>query len=73
MIDWDALAVICSPVSNALSAAEQALLGGNEDGLYEALRAQALGLKNLNSQNKGWYFKELMAARELKEQVRRRD
>ncbi|KAL2088303.1 hypothetical protein ACEWY4_015202 [Coilia grayii] len=52
----------------ALSAAEEALLSGDEDRLYDALRSQALGLKNLNGQNKGWYFKELMAARELKEQ-----
>ncbi|XP_076143220.1 ras GTPase-activating-like protein IQGAP1 [Alosa pseudoharengus] len=55
-------------LATALNGAEQALLSGDEDKLYEALRSQALGLKNLNSQNKGWYFKELMAARELKEQ-----
>uniref|UniRef100_A0A674EQ92 IQ motif containing GTPase activating protein 1 n=1 Tax=Salmo trutta TaxID=8032 RepID=A0A674EQ92_SALTR len=43
-------------------AAEQALLSGEEDRLYEALRSQALGLHRLQAQNKGWYLKQLMAA-----------
>uniref|UniRef100_A0A674ERD4 IQ motif containing GTPase activating protein 1 n=1 Tax=Salmo trutta TaxID=8032 RepID=A0A674ERD4_SALTR len=50
-------------------AAEQALLSGEEDRLYEALRSQALGLHRLQAQNKGWYLKQLMAAREDKEQA----
>ncbi|MED6245378.1 Ras GTPase-activating-like protein iqgap1 [Ataeniobius toweri] len=54
-------------VSNALSAAEQALLGGNEDKLYEALKA--MGIQNLQPQNKGWYLKQLQGERENKEQV----
>ncbi|MEQ2240312.1 Ras GTPase-activating-like protein iqgap1 [Ilyodon furcidens] len=54
-------------VSNALSAAEQALLGGNEDMLYEALKA--MGIQNLQPQNKGWYLKQLQGERENKEQV----
>uniref|UniRef100_A0A673Z3Q7 IQ motif containing GTPase activating protein 1 n=1 Tax=Salmo trutta TaxID=8032 RepID=A0A673Z3Q7_SALTR len=41
-------------------AAEQALLSGDEDRLYEALRSQALGLHRLQAQNKGWYLKQLM-------------
>lgn len=54
-------------VSNALSAAEQALLSGNEDKLYEALKA--MGIQNMQPQNKGWYLKQLQADRETKEQV----
>ncbi|MEQ2212851.1 Ras GTPase-activating-like protein iqgap1, partial [Xenoophorus captivus] len=54
-------------MSNALSAAEQALLGGNEDKLYEALKA--MGIQNLQPQNKGWYLKQLQGERENKEQV----
>lgn len=54
-------------VSNAMSAAEQALLGGDEDKLYEALKA--MGVKNLQPQNKGWYLKQLLADREGKEEV----
>uniref|UniRef100_A0A8K9Y0A7 IQ motif containing GTPase activating protein 1 n=1 Tax=Oncorhynchus mykiss TaxID=8022 RepID=A0A8K9Y0A7_ONCMY len=56
-------------LTSSLSAAEQALLSGDEDRLYEALRSQALGLHRLQAQNKGWYLKQLMAAREDKEQV----
>uniref|UniRef100_A0A665WR02 IQ motif containing GTPase activating protein 1 n=1 Tax=Echeneis naucrates TaxID=173247 RepID=A0A665WR02_ECHNA len=52
-------------VSNALSAAEQALLSGNEDELYKALKA--MGIQNLQPQNKGWYLKQLLADRENKE------
>ncbi|CAB1339109.1 unnamed protein product [Coregonus sp. 'balchen'] len=48
--------------------AEKALLSSDEDRLYEALRSQALGLQGLQAQNKGWYLKQLMAAREDKEQ-----
>nr|XP_029499742.1 ras GTPase-activating-like protein IQGAP1 [Oncorhynchus nerka] len=55
-------------LTSSLSAAEQALLSGDEDRLYEALRSQALGLHRLQAQNKGWYLKQLMAAREDKEQ-----
>lgn len=54
-------------MSNALSAAEQALLSGDEDKLYEALKA--MGVQNLQAQNKGWYLKQLQADRENKEQV----
>uniref|UniRef100_A0A671W8D4 IQ motif containing GTPase activating protein 1 n=1 Tax=Sparus aurata TaxID=8175 RepID=A0A671W8D4_SPAAU len=52
-------------VSNALSAAEQALLSGNEDKLFEALKA--MGVQNLQAQNKGWYLKQLQADRENKD------
>ncbi|XP_056135210.1 ras GTPase-activating-like protein IQGAP1 isoform X2 [Lampris incognitus] len=52
---------------NALSAAEQALLGGDEDKLFDALKA--MGLKNLQTQNKGWYLKQLLADRENNEQT----
>uniref|UniRef100_A0A8C2Z9I7 IQ motif containing GTPase activating protein 1 n=1 Tax=Cyclopterus lumpus TaxID=8103 RepID=A0A8C2Z9I7_CYCLU len=58
-------------VSNALSAAEQALLSGDEDKLYEALKA--VGVQNLQVQNKGWYLKQLQADRENKDQVAERD
>ena len=58
-------------MSSALSLAEQALLSGDEDRLYDALRTQALGLHGLQSQNKGWYLKQLMADRENKDQVGR--
>ena len=54
-------------VSNALSAAEQALLTGDEERLLEALKA--LGVQNLQAHNKGWYLKQLLADRENKEQV----
>uniref|UniRef100_A0A6Q2YK68 Uncharacterized protein n=1 Tax=Esox lucius TaxID=8010 RepID=A0A6Q2YK68_ESOLU len=37
--------------------------------LGSALRSQALGLRGLQSPNKGWYLKQLTAAREDKEQV----
>uniref|UniRef100_A0A3B3WN78 IQ motif containing GTPase activating protein 1 n=1 Tax=Poecilia mexicana TaxID=48701 RepID=A0A3B3WN78_9TELE len=52
--------------SNALSAAEQALVGGDEDKLYEALKA--VGVQNLQPENKGWYLKQLQGERENKEQ-----
>lgn len=55
-------------MSNALKAAEEALLSGDEDKLYEALKA--MGVQNLQAQNKGWYLKQLHAERENKEQVR---
>ncbi|KAK1891744.1 Ras GTPase-activating-like protein IQGAP1, partial [Dissostichus eleginoides] len=54
-------------VATALSAAEQALLSGNEDKLYEALKA--MGIQNLQVQNKGWYLKQLQGDRENKDQV----
>ncbi|XP_033478040.2 ras GTPase-activating-like protein IQGAP1 [Epinephelus lanceolatus] len=54
-------------VSNALSAAEQALLCGDEEKLYAALKA--MGIQNLQAQNKGWYLKQLQADRENKEQA----
>uniref|UniRef100_A0AAQ4QAR5 IQ motif containing GTPase activating protein 1 n=1 Tax=Gasterosteus aculeatus aculeatus TaxID=481459 RepID=A0AAQ4QAR5_GASAC len=54
-------------VSNALSAAEQALLSGDEDKLYDALKA--VGVQNLQVQNKGWYLKQLQADREAKDQA----
>uniref|UniRef100_A0A6Q2YP45 IQ motif containing GTPase activating protein 1 n=1 Tax=Esox lucius TaxID=8010 RepID=A0A6Q2YP45_ESOLU len=56
-------------LTNSLNAAEQALQSGDEDRMYEALRSQALGLRGLQSPNKGWYLKQLTAAREDKEQV----
>lgn len=52
-------------MSNALAAAEQALLSGDEDKLYEALKA--MDIQNLQAQNKGWYLKQLQAERESKE------
>ncbi|XP_010875962.1 ras GTPase-activating-like protein IQGAP1 [Esox lucius] len=55
-------------LTNSLNAAEQALQSGDEDRMYEALRSQALGLRGLQSPNKGWYLKQLTAAREDKEQ-----
>lgn len=54
-------------VSNALNAAEQALMGGDEEKLYSALKA--VGVQNLQPQNKGWYLKQLQGERENKEQV----
>ncbi|XP_046897505.1 ras GTPase-activating-like protein IQGAP1 [Hypomesus transpacificus] len=56
-------------LSSALSLAELALMSGDEDRLYDALRSQALGLHGLQSQNKGWYLKQLMADRENKDQT----
>ncbi|KAF3686218.1 Ras GTPase-activating-like protein IQGAP1 p195 [Channa argus] len=53
-------------VSNALSAADQALLHGDEEKLYQAL--SAVGTQNLKSPNKGWYLKQLQGDRENKEQ-----
>lgn len=58
---------LSSTVSVALSAAEQALLSGDENKLYDALKA--MGVHNLDPQNKGWYLKQLQADRESKEQV----
>ncbi|TRY65856.1 hypothetical protein DNTS_018018 [Danionella cerebrum] len=55
-------------LSKSLSSAEQALLSGDEDKLYDALRAPALGLQSVQGQNKGWYLKQLLADREMKEQ-----
>uniref|UniRef100_A0A8C9SQM9 IQ motif containing GTPase activating protein 1 n=1 Tax=Scleropages formosus TaxID=113540 RepID=A0A8C9SQM9_SCLFO len=55
-------------LSNALGLAENALLSGDEDRLYDALRTPALGLRDLQSQNKSWYLKQLMADRETKDQ-----
>ncbi|XP_030620929.1 ras GTPase-activating-like protein IQGAP1 [Chanos chanos] len=55
-------------VSKALNATEQALLSGDKDRLYDALRSSALGLQSLQSQNKDWYLTQLMAERENKEQ-----
>lgn len=52
---------------NALKAAEDAILAGDEDKLFEALKA--MGVQNLQAQNKGWYLKQLLADREGKEQV----
>lgn len=57
-------------MANAINAAEQAILNGDEEKLYEALKA--VGVQNLQPQNKGWYLKQLQAERESKEQVRRR-
>ncbi|XP_024151264.1 ras GTPase-activating-like protein IQGAP1 [Oryzias melastigma] len=54
-------------MSVALSAAEQALLSGDENKLYDALKA--MGVHNLDPQNKGWYLKQLQADRESKEQA----
>uniref|UniRef100_A0A3B3T8H4 IQ motif containing GTPase activating protein 1 n=1 Tax=Paramormyrops kingsleyae TaxID=1676925 RepID=A0A3B3T8H4_9TELE len=55
-------------LANALTSTDQALLSGDEDRLYDALRAQALGLRDLQLQNKSWYLKQLTADRECKEQ-----
>lgn len=54
-------------VSAALSAVERALVDGDEDGLYSALKA--VGVQNLQPPNKGWYLKQLQGERENKEQV----
>lgn len=68
----DDLISLCSCfvlASKALNSTEQALLSGDEDRLYNALRSPALGLQSLQAQNKGWYLKQLLADREQKEQV----
>lgn len=57
------------PVSSSLKSVDHALLGADEDGLYEALSSPALSLQSLRSKNKGWYLKQLTADREAKEQV----
>lgn len=54
-------------MANAINAAEQAILNGDEEKLYEALKG--VGVQNLQPQNKGWYLKQLQAERESKEQV----
>ncbi len=56
-------------MTKALNSAEQALLGGDEDKLYDTLRTPALGLKSVQAPNKAWYLKQLLADREQKEQV----
>uniref|UniRef100_A0A671M9P1 Ras GTPase-activating-like protein IQGAP1 n=1 Tax=Sinocyclocheilus anshuiensis TaxID=1608454 RepID=A0A671M9P1_9TELE len=56
-------------LTKALNSAEQALLSGDEDKLYDTLRSPALGLQSVQAQNKGWYLKQLLADREQKEQV----
>ncbi|XP_016147866.1 ras GTPase-activating-like protein IQGAP1, partial [Sinocyclocheilus grahami] len=56
-------------LTKALSSAEQALLSGDEDKLYDTLRSPALGLQSVQAQNKGWYLKQLLADREQKEQI----
>lgn len=58
---------LSSTVATALKAAEQAILSGDEERLYEALKAS--GAHNLQAHNKGWYLKQLQAERESKEQV----
>uniref|UniRef100_A0A671KVK8 Ras GTPase-activating-like protein IQGAP1 n=1 Tax=Sinocyclocheilus anshuiensis TaxID=1608454 RepID=A0A671KVK8_9TELE len=50
------------------TSAEQALLSGDEDKLYDALRSPALGLQSVQAPNKAWYLKQLLADREQKEQ-----
>lgn len=64
------MSLLILAVSNALKAAEEALLAGDEEKLYEALKA--MGFQNLQAQNKGWYLKQLLADRESKEQVQSR-
>lgn len=54
-------------MNNALCAAEAAILSGDEEKLYEALKA--MGIQNLQARNKGWYLKQLLANRENKELV----
>lgn len=54
-------------MANAIKAAEEAILRGDEERLYEALKA--MGVQNLQAHNKGWYLKQLQADRESKEQV----
>uniref|UniRef100_A0A8C2DZ25 IQ motif containing GTPase activating protein 1 n=1 Tax=Cyprinus carpio TaxID=7962 RepID=A0A8C2DZ25_CYPCA len=56
-------------LTKALNSAEQALLSGDEDKLYDALRSPALGLQSVQAPNKAWYLKQLLADREQKEQV----
>uniref|UniRef100_A0A672SQD3 IQ motif containing GTPase activating protein 1 n=1 Tax=Sinocyclocheilus grahami TaxID=75366 RepID=A0A672SQD3_SINGR len=55
-------------LTKSLSSAEQALLSGDEDKLYDALRSPALGLQSVQAPNKAWYLKQLLADREQKEQ-----
>ncbi|XP_076853541.1 ras GTPase-activating-like protein IQGAP1 [Brachyhypopomus gauderio] len=55
-------------VSSALGSAENALLSGDENQLYDALSTPALGLRSLQAKNKGWYLKQLAADREAKDQ-----
>lgn len=54
-------------MANATKAAERAVLSGEEEQLYEALKAA--GVHGLQPQHKGWYLKQLQADREAKEQV----
>ncbi|KAM3625760.1 uncharacterized protein V6R79_017223 [Siganus canaliculatus] len=54
-------------VISALRSAEDALLSGDENKLYEALKA--MSIQNLLTENKGWYLKQLQADRQNKEQV----
>uniref|UniRef100_A0A8C1K185 IQ motif containing GTPase activating protein 1 n=1 Tax=Cyprinus carpio TaxID=7962 RepID=A0A8C1K185_CYPCA len=54
-------------LTKALNSAEQALLSGDEDKLFNTLRSPALGLQSVQAQNKGWYLKQLLADREQKE------
>lgn len=42
-------------------------MDGDEEKLYSALKA--VGVQNLQPQNKAWYLKQLQADRENKEQV----
>uniref|UniRef100_A0A8C1K1C0 IQ motif containing GTPase activating protein 1 n=1 Tax=Cyprinus carpio TaxID=7962 RepID=A0A8C1K1C0_CYPCA len=56
-------------LTKALNSAEQALLSGDEDKLFNTLRSPALGLQSVQAQNKGWYLKQLLADREQKEPV----
>ncbi|KAB5525981.1 hypothetical protein PHYPO_G00146450 [Pangasianodon hypophthalmus] len=55
-------------LSNSLTSVDQALFGGDEDKLYQALSSPALGLQSLKPKNKGWYLKQLVADRDVKEQ-----
>ncbi|XP_051776174.1 ras GTPase-activating-like protein IQGAP1 [Erpetoichthys calabaricus] len=47
---------------------DQALTKDNPDSLYDALRSHSIGLRNLNSQNKDWYLKQLLNMRTAKQE-----
>ncbi|XP_039629322.1 ras GTPase-activating-like protein IQGAP1 [Polypterus senegalus] len=47
---------------------DQALTKDNPDSLYDALRSHSIGLRNLNSQNKDWYLKQLLNMRIAKQE-----
>uniref|UniRef100_A0A4W3I1I8 IQ motif containing GTPase activating protein 1 n=1 Tax=Callorhinchus milii TaxID=7868 RepID=A0A4W3I1I8_CALMI len=47
---------------------DSALEQGDADGLYQALKSPGLSLRGLQEANKDWYFKQLMADKQMKGQ-----